>query len=546
MPQVIGLAILSATGATAAGSGIAGLGTLAGTTIGGVSLATVVGTAAILGTTIGLQAALNSPSLPQGQDGSRAIKQAIPPRIRGYGVNRLAGYYMLYEAGGAPPANSYDVIAFHSGRIDSITGIFLNDDSVAVSPPTIVPSTLLTVLGTFSDGRYGGGHIEMELAFGAASQAAAASFISDPRINQIWTNAHVGDGIAWAALSCGGVSDPKTYTTVYPQGKPELSLVARCSPVWDPRDPAQHSNDPSTWRYSVNPVIHAIDYLTRVDGGMGLDLDIILPPAKLALWLIEAGLCDELVARADGSTEPRYASNGWFQFDNAPSDVLGGILSTCDGWLAESGDGTLDIMVGVYRTPTDPPLTEKHITGFALNYGQADEQTINVLNVSFTDPASNFVDVATDDWRDEDSISLTGIERPQQLDLKWVQSYSQAARLAGRAMQRLNPQMSGTFTTTLYGLRYLGKRWVPLQYPFVSGLQNSVVEIQNADVDLQAGKIDWTFNLINTGAIEAYNPATDQGAPPVVPPSNNNSPYLREDGTGLLREDGTAYIRESA
>jgi hypothetical protein len=50
-----------------------------------------------------------------------------------------------------------------------------------------------------------------------------------------------------------------------------------------------------------------------------------------------------------------------------------------------------------------------------------------------------------------------------------VQSNSQARRLADRAMQRLNPQLTGSFTTSLYGLRYLGRRWVPVSYPYVSG-----------------------------------------------------------------------------
>jgi hypothetical protein len=75
-------------------------------------------------------------------------------------------------------------------------------------------------------------------------------------------------------------------------------VVADCSPCWDPRDPAQHRNDETTWLYTSNPVIELIDYLTRVDGGMGLDLDTILPPAQLALWMIEADICDMTVGDA--------------------------------------------------------------------------------------------------------------------------------------------------------------------------------------------------------------------------------------------------------
>jgi hypothetical protein len=513
--ETAGLLILEAAGVGGL-PGIAGLGTIAGTTIGGLSIATVVGSAAILGATIGLQYALR-PGLPKPEDGAQAVKQAIPPRIRGYGINRLAGYYMLFEAAGSPPATSYDVMAFHSGRIGAITQLYLNDDPITVtSLGSLNAGVAQTVAGTYGDGRYGGGRIQLQAALGASSQAASTLITGDPGVSALWTSAHHGNGIAWIAMTCGGAGTVDQQTKIFPHGLPLLSLVAQCSPVWDPRDPAQLLADPSTWRVSYNPVIQLIDYLTRTDGGMGLSYATIIAP-NIAAWITEANYCDQAVATASGS-EPRYQSSGWFQFDNKPEDVIGALLSTCDGWLAESGDGTLSIFVGVYRAPTDPPLTEKHIFGFALNYGQADEQVVNQLEISFTDPTNKYVEVQTDSWRDEESIALTGVVRSQPLDLKWVQSYSQARRLAGRAMQRLNPLMSGSFTTSLYGLRYLGKRWIPIQYPFVSGLQNAVVEIQNADVDIIGGLITWDFNLVETDQIEAYNPATDEGSIPIVPP----------------------------
>lgn len=511
--SVIGAAILTAA-EEAGASGVAGF-SLASTTIAGVSLASAVGTATIIGVSIGLQYALK-PGLPKPEDGSQALKQAIPPRIRGYGVNRLAGYYVLYEAGGPPPATSYDIQAFHSGRIGSIDGLYLNDDLVFLNGNLNVPGGGSgTVLGTYADGRYGGSRIQMTARFGEASQSHMAGF-SD--IASYWDASHHGNGIAWIGMICSGLPNPADHTVVYPRGKPELSVVATCSPVWDPRDGAQDSDNEATWLPSRNPVLQMIDFLIRADGGMGLDRETLFPTERMAEWMVEANLCDELVEKADGGTEPRYSSDGWFQFDNKPEDVINSILSTCDGWMAEAGDGTFGLRVGVYTEPTDDPLTEKHIFGFALNYGAPDEQTVNQLDISFTDPASKYVSVQTEPWRDEDAISLTGIVRSQQLDLKWVHSNSQARRLADRAMQRLNPLMTGSFTTSLYGLRFIGKRWVPLQYPFVSGLQDCVVEIQGAEIDLMAGRISWNFIRIAPDTIEAYEPDTDEGSTPVVPP----------------------------
>jgi hypothetical protein len=180
----------------------------------------------------------------------------------------------------------------------------------------------------------------------------------------------------------------------------------------------------------------------------------------------------------------------------------------------------LALKVGLYRDPT-VTLTDEHILGFSASYGQADEQSVNEIDITFTDSDQKYAQVQTETLRDEEAISFSGQVRAQKLDLTWVQSNSQARRLALRAMQRFNPQMTGTLVTTLYGLRALGERWVAVQYPHVFGLQDCVVEIQDAEIDLQAGCVTFTYSRVALGAIEAYDPYTDEGSPPTVPPETD-------------------------
>lgn len=534
MAEVAGALIITAL-SSAGATGIMGF-SLASTTIFGVGLGTIVGSAAILGAAIGLQAAFGArPNLPQAESGSQPLMQAVPPRIRGYGRCRISGYYMLFEA---TNNTSYDVIAFHSGRVAQIVGIYLHDDQVFHNsnyPTDDVVST------TIDDGRYGAVvHIRYDLG----NSTGTPFYFNETEMDGLWNpSTHLGRGIAWLSLVCGKSETPDDFTKVYPRNLPLPSVVADLSPVWDPRDTSQSRTDEATWQVSYNPVIQLIDYLTRTDGGLGLDYDIIIAPV-IDAWKTEADLCDASELKADGSYEPRYESHGWFQFDNKPEDIINAILSTCDGWMCEAGDGTLALKVGVYREPT-VTLTEKHILGFSVNYGQADEQAVNQLDITFTDPSQKYVKVQSETLRDEDAIALTGDVRSQPLDLTWVQSNSQARRLAARAMQRLNPQMTGSFVTSLYGLRALGERWVNLQYPFVSGLQDSVVEIQDAELDLMAGRITFNFRRVAPDQIEAYDPTTDEGTPPVVPPQSGFNVFVREDGTLLLREDGTFFVREA-
>ncbi|MBN9007233.1 MAG: hypothetical protein J0H40_17685 [Rhizobiales bacterium] len=535
MPETIGTLIVGAI-APGALTGI-GLGSsLSGATFLGINIATAVGTAAIIGASIGLQYATR-PGLPKASDGTQPIKQAVPPRLRGYGRCRIAGYYMLYEENGKV---SYDVVALHSGRMSQIVTYLLHDDTITIDPASG------NVNDDYSDGRYGPSKITIR----ANIDGTGGPFFGDSGMDAVFSpSTHFGYGVSWLSLACLSPADANDFPTVYPHGLPVPSVIADLAPIWDPRDPSQDRNSPGSWKVSYNPVIQLIDYLTATDGGMGLDFDTILPAEVLALWMAEADICDALVERADGTFEKRYQSSGWYLYDNKPEDVIGAILATCDGWLAESGDGTLSLTVGLYRDP-DITISDKHIVGFSLNYGQADESTVNQLDISFTDTTQKYAEVQADSLRDEDAISLTGIVRSQQLDLKWVQEATQARRLAYRAMDRLNAKMSGSFTTTLYGLKALGKRWVRLQYPFISGLQDCVVEIQDGtQIDLMAGQITFKFNRIAPDEIEAYDPEADEGTiptpPPIVVPPDTNF-ELREDGSYELREDGTKEIRESA
>ncbi|MCK1503854.1 phage tail protein [Bradyrhizobium sp. 18] len=485
MAETVGLLILSATGAGSA-VGIAGLGTVAGTTIAGVGIATIVGTTAIVAASIGLNYALANTDVPRPESGSQALKQAIPSRIRGYWVNRLAGSYVYFSASLTPPNVSYDVIAFHHGLVTEILQIFLSDDVVSIMSGDLSSGATVQGDGTY----YSGGRTIVQVAMGTFPQSALLQGYPETE----WTSDFRGDGIAAAALVCGTFVEPSEHSRVYPRGKPELSLVAVCSPVWDPRDGAQDPDNEATWVPSPNPVLQLMDFLTRPgsEGGMGHDRAILFPPARLAQWMVEANLCSG-----------RYSSAGWYKFDNKPEDVVNKMLATCDGYMVEDGEGTFELTVGVYREPTEPPITDTHIFGWTINHGVADEQLVNQLDVSFTDPAQKYTSRQIDSVRDEASISLAGIARPQPLDLSWVQDEGQAALLGQRALLRLNPAKTGSIVTSLYGFRWIGKRWVRMQFSAVDGLQDCVIEIQSASINILAGRITFNFNTVDTVALAA-------------------------------------------
>lgn len=508
MPEAVGLLILGGLDAAGVG-GAAAFGTA---TVLGISGATAVGGATLLGATIGLQYALSNPNVPAPQQGAQPLKQAVPPRIRGYWINRLAGYYVLFLAAGG---NSQDMIAFHSGRIEQVIQLYLHDNAPALTP-TPTDGTIVTVDSI--DGITYTGPIEVQFFYGTDTQDAASGLLNVTSTAGVWTPNFHGRGIACMAMFCTQAANPTSFTKIYPQGLPLPSVVAKCAPVWDPRDGTQSRSNPLTWRASPNPVLQLIDYLTLTDGGMGEDIDDILPPAVLAQWMIEADLCDAVIDAAPS----RYQCAFWYQFDNSPENVIAKMLAACDGWLAEAGDGTLTLTVGYYREPTDTPITGDQIIGWSVQYGLADENVVNELDVTYTNPFLGYLSDQIQAVRDEASISLTGIVRSKPLDLTSVQDPTQAQRLSERAILSANPAMTGTLVTTLYGLRYLGRRWVKVQFPIINGLADCVVEIQDqAQVDLLAGTVTFNWNLVDVAALEVIDNIVPTPPPTVTGISPN-------------------------
>lgn len=500
MPEAVGSLALAAVGEEAFALlpifGIAGATTYAG----------VVGSAILIGGSVGLSMLLNrpqgtagdqigGPALPPPEASHQPLKQAIPPRMVGFGRVRLAGAYVLFEA---KSGVSYDIIAFHHGPIGGIVGYYLNDDVITIDAST-------GVVDVQGDGRYGSSAITIKTRTGLVPETAYSE-ISTP-LSTIWGANYRGDGLASLALICSQQSTPSAFANIYPRGLPQPSVVADCTSILDPRT--------STSSVSTNPVLQAIFYLTDVDRGMGFDYGTLITP-NLAALMVHADICDAQVARNDGSTEARYTSNGSFSLDSDPADVLSSILDTCDGWLSQNGDGTLSLVVGQFIAPTIA-LESQHIRGCSIQYDVAEEEAVNELTLEYTEPRLDYQTEPGQSWRNETDISERGKVLSQRFALPWVYSHPQARRLAKRRDAQNNAALRGTLTTTLYGIRCLGERWVQVNAPDLPDLESLTIEIRGMTVDLLNATCSINFISVDPAAIDAWNPATEEGSPPVIP-----------------------------
>lgn len=505
----------------------------------------VVGSVALVGGLVGLNAALASrpqaASTPQfqAQSGYLPLRQSIPPRMVTLGRARVAGAYELYESlSGA----SYDVTLLNHGRIGGFVRYYFHDDEIFVNPDGTLDTS--NAGWTFIDGRYDSQtHIYVFTRLGLSTETAYSQIVSE--IPSLWTSAHRGDGQASMGIICRNVP-PEVILRVYPRGHPEPSAVIDGTLVFDPRDGSQNRSDPTTWKVSYNPVINTVFFVTDEERGMGIPWETAVEPV-LSDLIDQADICDELVAKKDGTQEARYSCGGTYNLDGDPAEVIAGILASCDGWMCLDDNSRIALVVGKYQAPT-VTFSDKHLVEISVQRGIADKDVVNKYELSFTSPANKYKKSPGDPWVNQYGIDTRGKTRTQNLDIPWVQSHSQLRRLAKRAMARQETAIRGKFTTNLYGLAARGHRWINVNFTKRRGLENAVIEISQVEYDLLGGKCTFDWVLVDPSTIDLWNPTAEEGTEPPVPDESSGSGAAVPQNVAAVVEeiigiDGTASFR---
>lgn len=209
-----------------------------------------------------------------------ALKEPRPARVSGYGLGRHYMAYALYvtDANGV----AIDVGAHHDGRANAIRRYYLGDTKIVVLPDGRVQAGEAGQFGEDSD------IVKVFTRMGEATETAYSEVIA--RIPDQWTEDHRGDGVVTGCV----ITHPtktKYYQMIFPTGGPNqmpLSLVLERQLCFDWRDPAQNPDDPLTWTYTENAILHLAHYeLVRDNKDWATHF---LP--TLAYWTAAANDCD--------------------------------------------------------------------------------------------------------------------------------------------------------------------------------------------------------------------------------------------------------------
>jgi len=463
----------------------------------------------------GLILASTRPSAPGPEELRIPLKQARPVRQTGTGLDRISGPYMLFASNGS---YSYDVFALHDGKVTSFDDWWLNDEIVTVVADVVQP--IVT--------KYRFGFVEMQWRYGEATETAYSELVT--ALPAVWPSTARGDGIASLYLRCVA-PNAENFQSRFPNGLPLPSVTAKLSAVYDPRDPDQDPDDASTWVWSKNAALNLLFYLCFTDSGPRIDYGSRVLPA-IAHWIRAADVCDEPVALAAGGTTPRYEQGGTWTWDTAPAGVIGQFLDCMDGWMCRDSQGCIILKAGKYEAPS-VTLTGADVLGFTLNRFQPSERAVNELVVSYKSPVHSFNLVQSDPWTNDDDIAAVGEVRSRPLSLPWVQTNSQARRLAKRAMARQGADATGTLTIDLFDAyereiitaRYLA---VQLGENEPRTLRDIVVEVMGAEIDVISGLVTLSWIKADPG-VDAWSTSEEgQGPAPggYVPPPDTSAPVI--------------------
>lgn len=502
---------------------------LAGLNISSPWLATALSAIATTALVTGVQMLL-APKPPKAEDGKAPKMQAIPYRYWGIGMTRLAGAFMLWES---KDDRLFSVQGIAGHLIEGYERFFLHDDEVTLSGDTVDELDS----GAYDD------NVKIYTRVGLNPETPYDALVSRLSSQDIWTTSHRGDGQASIAMVCKTAAQ-KNQSKIFPYGAPQLSVVAKLARCWDYRDPAQSPANPSTWTWTQNSALQLCWHECFNEFGKRRDYRKAILPV-LDMWKEEADICDELVPRASGGFEKRYECNGWDTTENDPKVATNAILASCDGWLCERGDGALLLTVGKFRESRCGVLTDDDIVGHQIQYDVLPEDEINRLVPKFTYPATDYTTSDTDFFESTVDQLVAGRVLARDADFGWVHQWRQARRLGFREWKRIQEKLRGNLDVRLSGINAVYYRWNRMQTPVrLPRFNGKIIENRRSVLALLTGAFRMDI-VKHPDNIDAWNPATDEGAPPPIPPKpeSDGIPVPTIDTLTAVSGSGSVYLR---
>ena len=301
-----------------------------------------------------------------------------------YGQMKVSGMNVIPAlTSGSTNQYLHQVLALAGHECNSLGAVYFNEEALG---------TITSISGTADDGKVTTGAYANKawVRRYAGTDSQSVDFILTSAFPLQWTSSHAGKGIAYIALQY------EFDTTVYKNGKPEVTVLVEGKKVYDPRldstqtdipgSGSQRVDDPSTYTYSTNPALCLADYL--ISSRIGL-----AEASTRVDWVTvatAAGICDENVSIPGSTTQKRYTCNVILGavdgFENNIETLVGAMNGAC-----YYQGGKWRVFAGAWSSSAFS-LSEADLidTGINVVTGYEYNERWNSVRGSFVDAARNY------------------------------------------------------------------------------------------------------------------------------------------------------------
>lgn len=216
----------------------------------------------------------------------------------------------------------------------------------------------------------------------------------------------------------------------------------------------QRANDQTTWVYidptkQQNLPIAILNYLIgwRINGKLSVGCGYTVANIDIPSFIAAANLAEEVVTRAAGGSESRYAGACVVSDADSRQTALAVMLAGCNGYLTDaSGKIQLKVLYNDLASASVVFTDGDFLDNYSWSPFKSAEETPNTVRGKYIDSST----IGLYQLRDYVPIaiaSLDGVERTENNDLTCVESPSQCQRLASQHLQRL--QYPGVFKAAM-------------------------------------------------------------------------------------------------
>lgn len=457
-------------------------------------------------------------------------KDPVSPRQLVYGNTKISGTVVFLHKTGTKGEFIHMILAVAGHKISSVDEIYFEDELVEIDEDG-------NGTGKWED------FLRIKTHLGDDDQTADTDLIAEAGNNEddepIWTTDHRLRGIAYLYIRF------KYSNDLYPNGIPNVSVIVKGKPVYDPRTEAT--------AYSCNPVLCNRDYL--VDSRLGLN--VATAAINVSSFNEAANACDEDIALADGGTEKLFEAHGVVDMSMTPEDILGRLRSSF-GAICYPCGGVWYCRAGIWRTPTMATLTDSDCRDFpTVQVAVSRRELFNAINGIYVSPINNWQAATYPVVKSDSYATLDGEVIYRDFPLAFTKSPTMAQRLAKQELLKVRQPITCVYKGNLSALQFMVGDNVPVTLSQM-GWANKYFEVTDVrivgDTDSAGNPLIGVDLTLRETASSIFDWSTDEESLiDTAPNTNLPSPYDVPAPTNLqvfsgndelyIKGDGTVFTR---